>query len=321
MNTRIFENLFDEGLVSQESMNKIRAAETSKLFPVAWELRTILYLGVLLLSSGLGILIYKHIDTIGHMAIIALIAAISLGCFIYAAKKKPAFTWQKMRTPSVLYDYLVLLGCLTFVSFVTYLQAQYNVFGTLYGTATFIPLIVLTFSAYYFDHLGVLCMAITNLAAWMGVNVTPRYLITANDFSSERIVYAGLLLGLICIGMSWLSKHKQWKAHFEFTYMNFGVHVLYVSMIAAHFTLLRWPFFGWVLMMGAVSYLLYRFFPVVRNSAYFLVVMALYIYVQLIIIITETNIGDIGGYLFICLLLTGLLIYALVTINRKMKKK
>jgi hypothetical protein len=66
-------------------------------------------------------------------------------------------------------DYILLLGCLLLLILIAYLQFQYNVFGNRYGLATFIPMVLLFISAYYFDHIGVLTMAITNLAAWAGI--------------------------------------------------------------------------------------------------------------------------------------------------------
>jgi len=49
-------------------------------------------------------------------------------------------------------------------SFIGYLQYQYSAFGTHYGMATLIPMLALFLIAYYFDHLGILSLAIANLA-------------------------------------------------------------------------------------------------------------------------------------------------------------
>jgi len=48
--------------------------ETGKPFSLHWELKTLLYLGVLLLNLGLGYLIYDNIDNIGHNAVMVAIA-------------------------------------------------------------------------------------------------------------------------------------------------------------------------------------------------------------------------------------------------------
>ena len=67
--------------ISSDQHSKINEWLQSKPFSLHWELRTLLYAGVLLLSSGIGIIIYDNIETIGHTAIIVLIAVACAGCF------------------------------------------------------------------------------------------------------------------------------------------------------------------------------------------------------------------------------------------------
>lgn len=276
MNTQLFEQLHNEGLVTESSFEKIKEDDAKQLFSIHWEIKSLLYLGVLLLSSGLGILIYKNIDTIGHQAILVFIALVCAGAFYYCVKTKLPFSTAKVESPNVYFDYVLLLGCLTFVSFIAYLQFQYNVFGTKYGLATFLPMLVLFFSAYFFDHLGILSLAITNLAAWIGITVTPAQLLRANNFNSSAIIYTGLFLGAFLIALAFLSKLKKWKQHFEFTYANFGAHVLFVSCLSAmfHFDSL---YLLWFLLLAALAYFFYKR-SIQAKSFYFLVITTLYTY-------------------------------------------
>ena len=131
-------------------MEKTNSQSSSNLFSLYWEVKTILYLGTLLLSSGLAILIYKNIDTIGHQIILLFIAAICAGSFFYCFKNKLPFNTSKVFPPNSFFDYVLLMGCFTLVTFIGYLQFQYNVFGDRYGLATFIPMLVLFFTAYFF---------------------------------------------------------------------------------------------------------------------------------------------------------------------------
>src|SRR6188768_686875 len=169
MDINLLNQLHAEGIISDSSFTKARLAGEKKLFPVQWELKTILYLGILLLTSGLGILVYKNIDTIGHQAILLFIALICAGSFVYCNKNKEPFATSRVASPNALFDYVLLLGCSMFIIFIAYLQYQYNVFGDRYGLATFFPMVVLFLSAYYFDHLGILSMAITSFGAWLGI--------------------------------------------------------------------------------------------------------------------------------------------------------
>ena len=148
MYSTLFTKLHAGGLISDASFEKIRMRAANQLFSLYWELRAILYIGVLLLSGGIGILIYKNINSIGHTAILLFIALVSAGSFAYCFKKSPAFSFQKIWPLNSFLDYILLLGCLTFISFVGYLQFQYQVFGNRFGLALFIPMVVLFFTGH-----------------------------------------------------------------------------------------------------------------------------------------------------------------------------
>src|SRR6478752_2909089 len=158
MNIHIFERLREQEFITDADLAIIREKENKKLFSLHWELKTLLYLGIVLLTTGLGILIYKNIDTIGHQVIVAIIALGCAACFGYCLKKSPGFSRQKNAVTKIWPDYILLLGCLLLLILIAYLQFQYNAFGNRYGLATFIPMVLLFISAYYFDHIGVLSM-------------------------------------------------------------------------------------------------------------------------------------------------------------------
>lgn len=279
MNTDLYEKLKEEGSISARSFEKIKDRHQNNLFSLHWELKTLLYLGVMLLSTGLGILIYKNIDTIGHQVILALIAIISLSCFSYCIKKRPPFSREKVKSPSALFDYLLLLGCLSFLSFVGYLQFQYTVFGTNYGMATFIPMLILFLVAYEFDHLGILSMAIANLAIWMGVSVTPAAVFSSGNFDNQTIIYTYLLLGLILLLTGFLSAHLNLKKHFKFSYLHFGIHISMVALLFGFFNAYDSPYsLLWLLILFILAFFLYQ--DALKNkSFYFLVLIILYSYV------------------------------------------
>src|ERR1051326_6663504 len=112
--------LYDDNLISEAQFSAINNYENSKPLSVHWELRTILYIGILLFTSGIGILIYLNIDTIGHQAVLAMIAAACAGCFYYGYKHRMPYSNSQVKHSSPLFDYVVLLGCLLFGIFTGY---------------------------------------------------------------------------------------------------------------------------------------------------------------------------------------------------------
>ncbi|MBC8155920.1 MAG: DUF2157 domain-containing protein, partial [Bacteroidetes bacterium] len=63
-----------QGIVPTQQRDKIAEFERLKPFSLHWELRAMLYAGVLLLSGGLGLLIYENYDQIGHGILLGGIA-------------------------------------------------------------------------------------------------------------------------------------------------------------------------------------------------------------------------------------------------------
>ena len=324
MDLELFEKLQAGGLISGDSLQKVKAVEDRRLFSLHWELKTLLYLGVVLLSGGLGILVYKNIDTIGHQTIRIFIALVAAGCFYYCIRIKRPFSRYKVMAPNPFFDYILLLGCLAFVTLIGYLQFQYATFGTAYGLATFIPMLVLFISAYFFDHIGILSLAITNMAAWAGIAVTPLRILKENDFGDERLIYTGLALGLILVLAGLASERSNFKKHFAFTYTNFGIHLLFISGLAGLF--LQGPFYiCWFLLLLGIAAYFYRV-ALKRSSFYFLLLVVLYGYIAVSYVVVhllaqmrDTDLGPIyAGCLYFIVSAIGV-VRVLMILNRKMK--
>jgi hypothetical protein len=324
MHESFFEKLHAEGLIGRESLEKIRSDSSNKLLSVYWEIRTILYLGVLLLASGLGILVYKNIDTIGHQAVLIFIAVITAAGFYYCFKTKLPFSGAKVNAPNSFFDYVLLLACLCFIIFIGYWQYQYHVFGDRFGLATFIPMVVLFFSAYFFDHLIILALAISNLAAWVGIVVTPTAILKANDFNSPTIIITGMIFGTVLVLAGRFTGIKNFKPHFAFTYTNFGLHITFISCIAGlvHFDHVLILWFSALLGVAVYFYLEAKN----KKSFYFLLMLTIYLYIGLSYVIIHSLINRmhaIAGreYLtYFYFIISGIaMIMFLMKMNKKIK--
>lgn len=219
--TRLLAELEASGLLPPAQAAAIAEDERTRPFSLHYELRMLLYLGITLLAGGLGVLVYQHLDSIGHEVVVGALVLAMAGAFAYAARHKAPFTWGEVPRPSIAADYLLLLGCLLFLVLEGYLQAQYGLFGTRYGLATVLPAGLFFYLAYRFDHRGVLSMAITALAAWVGVSVAPLALFTSG-FPAQNISAPGLLLGLGLLAAGLASEQLRRKPHFGYTYLLLG---------------------------------------------------------------------------------------------------
>jgi hypothetical protein len=275
---QIADKLLKEEVISESTYQKINSSFSGQLFSVGLEVKTLLYIGILLLSTGLGVLVYKNIDSIGHVAIISFIAIISIACIFYANTKRQPYTNGKVILTSTLADYMLLLGCLTFATFMGYLQYQFSAFGPHNEISFLIPAILFFTMAYYFDHIGVLSMAITALAGFVGVTITPLQVLSSNDLSGERIIFSGIFLGAVLVCSALVLDKKNIKKHFTFTYLNFAMHLLFISILAGMFMDNIWYLF--VPILALFSFLVIRY-AYSERSFYFLVFAIIYTYIGL----------------------------------------
>ena len=276
MYQQIVKTLLNSSLISPGDADRVETFEESRPFSLHWELKAMLYFGVLLINAGIGYLIYENIDSIGHLALIFAIGAVSAGCFWYAWRHRAPFSPEAVKSPTPYYDYILLLGCLTFLVMEGYWQYQYQIFGTRYGLATLIPMVLFFTLAYLFDNRGVLALGITALATWVGITITPYELLRSNDFASELIVLTGLALAVFLCLVSYLGARLNVKKHFALTYLNFGIHLMMIACLAGMIALDKEILFFPLLCAATVFFLWYAR---ENESFYFLTVALIYAYI------------------------------------------
>jgi hypothetical protein len=269
-------HLHENGIINDQQLNAINEYERTKPMSIHWELRTILYLGVLLFVSGIGMLVYLNIDTIGHQAILSLILLSCAACFYYGYKNRQDYSHGQVKYDSPFFDYIILLGCILFGIFIGYFQYQYSVFGYHYGIAILIPTAVFFICAYYFDHKGVLSLFISGLAGWAGLSVTPLQLLEENNFSDTHIIFSAIALGLTIVAFAMYSDRKNIKKHFGFSYNNFAINILCVAALAALFDL-SWKPMSF-LFLAAICYY-YIKYALAEQSFLFLMLSVIYGYI------------------------------------------
>jgi hypothetical protein len=249
---KILQDFKLKGIISPEKNAVIAEYEKTKPFSLHYELRTLLYLGITLFTGGLGVLIYQNIDTIGHGVIVALIALITLACFGFTYWKRQSFTWEEVKNPAQFSDFALLLGCTSFLILEGYLQFQYDLFGLKYGLVTFLPAILFFFCAYYFDHRGVLSMAITAFASWVGVSIAPLSVLGQNNFADSHFLITAICLGVGLSALGLFSEYQNRKKHFSFTYLLLGSNLALIACIVG-FSSLGYTWFPYFVIALALS--------------------------------------------------------------------
>ena len=227
------ESLLERKLITDHQYQEITVYRSLNIFSLNAELKFFLYLSVLLFTSGIGVLIYNNIDTIGHIAILSILLIVIGVCFYFCFKNSKGFQKSEVTFEHPVLEYLVLAASILTCIFIGYLQFQYKPFGTHYGLATLIPTLVSFFCAYYFDNKSVLTIAITGLAAYVGLSVTPQDLLNNNNFYSDQsLSYSAIMLGFLLVLWTIYSSRIQLKTHFSLIFLTFALHIISIASIS-----------------------------------------------------------------------------------------
>jgi len=227
----------DSGFISQEQFAAIEDIREGRVFSISSELQGLLYLGVLLLATGTGIIIYNHIGSVGHLIAIGLIAILCAGSYWYIFSRSVDYSPSKTDDPNPYYGYLTLLAALLSASLLTYLQLQFEAFGDQWSWLTLVTAALFAYIAYRFDHIGVLGLAITSLASFLGLRIEPDLFNPSITLDGLYYYNTGIVLAiaLAVIGL-WL-KSKEIKDHFTPVYMQFAALLGLLSAMSATFDL------------------------------------------------------------------------------------
>ena len=261
------QKLFDSNHITTEQLEAVRSYRSLHLFSVHNELKLLLYLSMLMFTSGIGILIYQNIDTIGHTALLGLLLLVTVVCFYFCFKNHEGFKKGEAPFPNPLYDYLVLTAVILSCTFVGYLQFQYQTFGTQYGLATLIPTLISLFCAYYFDNKSVLSIGITGMAAYLGLSVDPKHYFENEMFNNRTLSYIGLAFGLALLLWSLYASKINLKKHFSLVYLTFSLHLVGIACLV---NLCDDYWFPFGLVLGVAAYYFYNLSFQIRSISLFI---------------------------------------------------
>src|SRR5437867_4900663 len=155
--------------------------ERRDIVPIGTELRSLAWLGVMLIATGVGIVITKHFDQIGPLTIAMAVALAAIACYAFAL-------WKQ----SSVRDYMVLLGALLISADVGFIESQWHLLGSEWQRHFLLLAIVHAAAAYYFGTRAALSLSIAALATWFGVEGREIFS-TQTDFALRALICAAVL--------------------------------------------------------------------------------------------------------------------------------
>jgi hypothetical protein len=199
-----------------------------ELVSVRKELRGVLYIGVLLAVSGLGLFLKENHDRLGPAAIAGVVAIAALACLVYVVRRAPPFSWGATESPHVAVDYLLLLAMLLIAADLGYMESQFRWLGPNWTYHLLAVSILYFVAAYRFDSRAVLTLALTSFAAWRGAQIGMG---SEGHGSPGWTRINAIAVGLAYLAAGILSLRSRRKPHFEPVYVTGGLILLFGAML------------------------------------------------------------------------------------------
>ena len=195
------------------------------------ELKTLLYAGVLLTVSGVGLFLKENRERLGPALIASVVGAAAAACLVYAFRRSPAFTWGRAASPHVAADYLLLLGVLLGAADLAYLETQFALLGPNWPYHLLVVSVLSLAAAYRFDSRAVLSFALASFAAWRGVAVSLPY---ASGWSggTTAVRANALACGAVFVAAGILTGRSRRKPHFEPVWTTTGLLLLFGGVLS-----------------------------------------------------------------------------------------
>ncbi|WP_026977314.1 DUF2157 domain-containing protein [Flavobacterium tegetincola] len=252
---KIYDLLHAKNLISKEQHQAIEEYSKLQLFSIRNELLFLLYISILLFTTGVGIIIYKNIDTIGHTILLILLAVATALCLYFCKKKAVGFSKDEVKFENPLYEYLVLFTTILMCTFIGYFQYNLNFQDSNYSVATLVSAVAALGMAYYFDNKSALTIGITALGSFIGLSIQVQTLIDNDNFDDPRILFSGLVFGGLLMLWQFLSDKYAVKTHFSFVILTFALHLLALSCFGGYF---QNGF--WIIYLAILAAVLYYFY-------------------------------------------------------------
>jgi hypothetical protein len=281
LNTYLSNKLAEKSLISNAELEEINSYRNKEIFSLHNELLSFIYISILLFTSGIGILIYNNIDSIGHIAILSLNLMLMVVCFYFSVKKTKSWSKQEVLFENPIYDYIVLLGSILVTIFIGYLQFQYNFFGTTFGLSALITAFLSFGIAYFFDNKSVLSIALTALTTSIGITLTPKTLLENDIYNNIYLTYSGLALGICIILWNIYCEKQNLKKHFNFVFLTFALHLSGISIISG---LLSKTWYVFIVFLVGFGYYFYHISKKIKATSLFVFAL-IYTYVGINILL------------------------------------
>jgi hypothetical protein len=217
------------GVITPEQHASLTYFSRRDWFSFYVEIHAMLYIGVLSMVAGFVWTFRDSLANLGHAFILSVFAVLIGGSFYYCFTRGRPYANGEIEQPSIAVDYVLYFGCLMFSGMLAYLEVQMRVFR---GWETHLLLASIVFGglAYRFDNRFVLSLALSTLAAYLGL--TLNVFDTFDAVGTDRLRVYAMGYGIVVAGLGYGLYRKGIKRHFLDAYLHVGANAFLLATLS-----------------------------------------------------------------------------------------
>lgn len=220
----------EQGILSPDQHAFLAGLSRGEPFPLFLELNLLLYAGILAFVAGLGWTVSTWSQQLGDVLILTVLSAIVAACFWYCFSRAPAWSPAETPSPSLVFDYVLYLGSLTWSLALAYIENRFHVLSGEWDLYLLATAGLFFFLAYRFDNRFVLSLALSSLAGWFGLTISHWPSHQDAEYKQYAILYS-LLVGLAGAAL----QRRRLKPHFFGAYLNIAANVFFWAVLSGVF--------------------------------------------------------------------------------------
>jgi hypothetical protein len=251
----------EQGAITPEQHALLTGLSRDEPCSLFLPLNFLLYAGVFALIGGLGWTVQTYAAQLGDVLVVTALTAILAGALWYC------FT----HAPTMVLDYVLYLGCLTWSLELAYIETHFHLLSGQWDNYLLATACFFFALAYRFDNRFVLSLALSTLAGWFGITIS-RLPGTQEPAYRQYAILYGLLVAVAGIAL----RRFAIKPHFFGTWLNVAANVLLAAVLSGVFERDNYLLWFPLLLVGCGAALAYG---LAQRQFVFIAYAALYGYI------------------------------------------
>ena len=202
-------------MLARETAAPLRRAAAGSIVSVREEIRILLWAGVLLVSTGAGLLVKQNLDRIGPMAIAIALGVAAAACLVFVWRRAPGFSWGESDGGELVRDAALLLGALLVAADLAFIELKFTWLDENWRWHLLIVAVFYAALALRFDSKSLFSLALSSFAAWRGVAIATVAVPWGPLEGDDRLLVEALICGVLFLILGKLMLRLGRKAHFE----------------------------------------------------------------------------------------------------------